>query len=110
MLNISVDADDPKANYIPEDLSFNEQESVIEILVEKVLGFENAIQEFDDHDTEDHRNHNNITIDLFFPVIKLALNSIITLSELKTFFDNYHNRLSIGYSKVDNPPPIHYFH
>ncbi|MGJ3236291.1 hypothetical protein [Marivirga sp.] len=109
MLNISIDADDPKANHIPEDLSYNEQESIVEILVEKVLGFENAIQEFDDHDPEDHKSQNNITLDLFFPSPKLVLNSIKLLSELEAIFDNYQSSLAIGYSKVDNPPPIHYF-
>jgi hypothetical protein len=106
MLNISIDADDPKANHIPEDLSYNEQESIVEILVEKVLGFENAIQEFDDHDPEDHKSQNNVNLDLFFSSPKLALNSIKVLSELEALFDNYHSNLAIGFSKVDNPPPI----
>lgn len=106
MLNISIDADDPKANHIPEDLSYNEQESIVEILVEKVLGFEDAIKEFDDHDTEDHKSQNNITLDLFLSIPKLALNSTIILSESETLIDNYLSSLSIGFSKIDNPPPI----
>ena len=45
LLNISVDTKDPHPEYIPEDLSINDQESIVEIVVEKILGFENAIQE-----------------------------------------------------------------
>lgn len=51
LLNISVDAPDVLSNKT-EDLTFNDQESVIEIVVEKILDFENSIQELDDNDTE----------------------------------------------------------
>lgn len=62
-LNTSVDTIDPNPEYIPEDLSINEQESVVEILLEKVLGFENAIVEYDDHDTEEHTKKKTTNID-----------------------------------------------
>src|SRR5690606_39464798 len=64
LLNISVDPADPNPDHIPEDLSFNDQESIVEIIVEKILGFENAFKEYDDQDSEDHNKKNNIKIDL----------------------------------------------
>ena len=54
LLNISVDSPDYFSNSISEDLSFNDQESIVEIVVEQVLGYENAIKEYDDNDTEEH--------------------------------------------------------
>ena len=38
LLNISVDTADPNPEHIPEDLSINDQESIVEIVVEKILG------------------------------------------------------------------------
>lgn len=62
-LNISVDTADLSPRHLPEDLSFNDQESVIEIIVEQVLGFQDAIKEYDDNDTEDHNTKTNLKID-----------------------------------------------
>ena len=64
LLNISVDPSDPNPQHIPEDLSFNDQESIVEIIVEYVLGYEDAIKEYDDRDTEDHNAKKNIRIDV----------------------------------------------
>lgn len=52
LLNCSVDTSDITPKYIPENLSFNDQETIVEIIVEKVLGFENAIPENEDSDSE----------------------------------------------------------
>ena len=51
-LNISVDATDVLYTNTVEDLSINNQESMIEMIVEKVLGYENAIAEHDDNDNQ----------------------------------------------------------
>ena len=54
LFNISIDTADPNPESIPEDLSFNDQESFAEIVLEEFLGFEDAFKEYDDHDTGDH--------------------------------------------------------
>ncbi|TXB68372.1 hypothetical protein [Phaeodactylibacter luteus] len=64
LLNISVDTADPYPDYIPEDLSFNDQESIVEILLEQVLGYENAIAEYDDHDSSGHSKGKTAKLDL----------------------------------------------
>lgn len=64
LLNISVDIADPNPEYIPEDLSINDQESIVEIIVEQVLGYEDAIKEYDDNDSEDHNRKTNLKIEL----------------------------------------------
>ena len=53
IFNCSVDTPDAKPDYIPEDLSYNDIESVAELILEKVLNIENAIAEHDENDTED---------------------------------------------------------
>jgi hypothetical protein len=49
-LNISVDATDSLYAEKKENLTINNQESIIEIVIEKVFGFDNAIAELDDND------------------------------------------------------------
>jgi len=53
IFNCSVDTPDAKPEYIPEDLTYNDIESVAELVLEKVLNIENAIAEHDENDTED---------------------------------------------------------
>lgn len=52
MLNLSVDATDNLYATQVENLAINNQESIIELVVEKVLGYENAIAEYDDNDNQ----------------------------------------------------------
>jgi hypothetical protein len=56
IFDCSVDTPDAKPDYIPEDLSYNDMESVAEIVLEKVLNIENAIAEHDENDTEAGNN------------------------------------------------------
>jgi len=51
ILNLSVDSPDPRPNHIPEDLNFNDMESIVEIVLEQVLDIEDAIPEQEDDDT-----------------------------------------------------------
>jgi hypothetical protein len=105
LLNISVDKADPEPEYIPEDLSFNDQESIVEIVVEKVLGFENAIKEYDDHDTEQHNKKKNVKIDLL-QCTKLinGIHHHTSLGEKELFPDSEANLMS-GFAEIDSPPP-----
>ncbi|OJJ15465.1 hypothetical protein BKI52_39305 [marine bacterium AO1-C] len=52
MLNVCIDAPDALLHHMPEDLSYNDQESIAEVILEKVLGYENAIPEYDDRETD----------------------------------------------------------
>ena len=53
IFNLSVDTKDVAPDCIAEDLSINDQETVVEIVLEKVLGIDNAIAEQDEPDQED---------------------------------------------------------
>ncbi len=105
LLNISVDTADPNPEHLPEDLSINDQESFIELVVEQVLGYEDAFKEYDDIDTEEHNKKTNIKIDLtnhFITEVALSIN----FSETgRQYFLNYTDFLASGCQQLDFPPP-----
>ena len=105
LLNISVDTADPNPEYIPEDLSFNDQESIVEIIVEMVLGFEDAFKEYDDHDTEDHNKKKGEKIDLL--VHETRANRTVNKQFIgrKGPFPDHEALLTNGFNEIDSPPP-----
>lgn len=105
LLNISVDAPDQLPGHFPEDLSFNDQESIVELVVEKLLGFENAIAEHDDHDAEDHNNQGGkkINLSLFFTFNPDG--SQIIISPKKQRHPDFEVALTNGFHQLDIPPP-----
>lgn len=105
LLNISVDTADPNPEHIPEDLSFNDQESIVEIIVEQVLGYENAIKEYDDHDTEDHNEKKNLKIELLVHWTSADKSAQQHLTENKDLHTYYDARLDKGFIEIDSPPP-----
>lgn len=105
LFNISVDSADPNPENIPENLSFNDQESIIEIIAEQILGYDDAIKEYDDHDTEDHNKKTNIKIDI---IPQQTFLSIITQSFCETKrqkFLDYNTYLTHGFQQLLTPPP-----
>ena len=52
LLNISVDSPDILPHKA-EDLSFNDQESIVEIVIEKILDYDTLIPEIDDNDSNE---------------------------------------------------------
>lgn len=50
ILNLSVDSPDLHENIVPEDLSYNDVESIVEWILEDFCQIENAIPEHDDND------------------------------------------------------------
>lgn len=110
LLNISVDTADPQPENIPEDLSFNDQESIIEILVEQVFGFQTAFEEYDDPDTQDLNNKKNLKIDLSVPEIiaDQLLKSLFV--ERNRLFPDYAAGLIHSFNEIDSPPPKVWFY
>ncbi|KIX22729.1 hypothetical protein SY27_02610 [Flavobacterium sp. 316] len=105
LLNVSIDNPDPNPNHIPEDLTYNEQESIVEFVIEKLLGFENAIAEYDDPDTEEHSKKKTINIDwvVLNPVFKHNLNALYQATQ-KTL-PHYKEPASQAFCKIFSPPP-----
>ncbi|WP_421807341.1 hypothetical protein [Flagellimonas sp.] len=105
LLNICVDTADPNPKHIPEDLSFNDQESIVEIIIEKVLGFEDAFAEYDDPDSEEHNKKKNVKIDLlvYSPQGNEGLKHSLNLK--KKLYLDHGSRLTMGFYDIDSPPP-----
>ncbi len=105
LLNISVDVSDPNPQFVPEDLSINDQESIVEMIVEKVLGYENAIEEHDDHDTEDQNEKKNVKVDLLTQLHNLKENPNPLRSKKSIVRFAYDAFLANGFFEIDSPPP-----
>tara|TARA_R110002049_G_scaffold288330_2_gene470693 strand:- start:5289 stop:5624 length:336 start_codon:yes stop_codon:yes gene_type:complete len=105
LLNISVDTADSHPEHIPEDLSINDQESIIEIVFEKVLGYENSFKEYDDHDREDHNKKSNLKIDLTIYYLSNIENDNLLMDLSKQFFSQQNNFVTKGFYNLDTPPP-----
>ena len=106
MLNICVDAPDPYPGSMAEDLSFNEQESVIELVVEKGLGYEDAIPEQEDHDSQQETTLiKGLAIDHFIlPSLEAEFYSRSGIEKEKGF-TIYFAFPQVHYLEISSPPP-----
>lgn len=104
LLNISVDTRDFQNNAIPEDLSFNDQESIVELLVERVLGYEDAFIEYDDLDPEESQCQITLKIEaLLKPYFQIG--KPLFVAESSIAFSSSLAGLHPGHFNIDNPPP-----
>lgn len=105
LLNVSVDAVDPNPEFISEDLSINDQESIVEIIVEKVLGFEDAFVEYDDRDSEDQNKKKSVDSDWLTQTnFSQKTSNWICLKSIDRF-PHFEANLAIGFMEIDSPPP-----
>ncbi|QNR24591.1 hypothetical protein [Croceimicrobium hydrocarbonivorans] len=104
LLNISVDTRDFQANDIPEDLSFNDQESMVEIIVEQILGYEDAFIEYDDPDTEESQSQNSLKIEALINPY-LFIGKPLFIDESLMAFSTFFAGTLPGHFNIDNPPP-----
>jgi hypothetical protein len=105
LLNISVDSADHNSQNIPKNLTINDQESIVEIFVEQVLGYENAIKEHDENHSEDHNKKTITKIDLIVPYL---IDSTINQSFIKAKrqkFPAFRACLTNSINTLDPPPP-----
>lgn len=66
ILNCSIDTPDAQPDSVAEDLSYNDIESISELVLEQFLGLDNAIAEHEEHDTEDGYSFEIAKILLYF--------------------------------------------
>lgn len=105
IINCSVDPIDPSPDYVPEDLSINEMETITEIIAEEVLDIEDCFPEQDDHDNPDKTS---------FEVVKLVT-TILSIESIKSpkydiklrklrpsHYRHYAHQCS---PEIDAPPP-----
>jgi len=106
LLNCSVDTSDFNSNFEIENLSINDQESIIELIVEKVLGYQNAIPEIDDCDSDSHTIlKKTVSLDFFtLPFFNINISQAESKSEAKnTCFTNSSSLKT--YLEIHSPPP-----
>lgn len=105
LLNLSVDPVDYNPEHIPEDLSLNDQESIIELVFEQLLGYENAIKEYDDLDAEEHNKKKEIRADWLGHLANVAENTAQWNLARKKAHISYEASLRAGFAEVQAPPP-----
>lgn len=105
LLNISVDSADPNPQHVPEDLTFNDQESIIEFIVEQVLGYEDLIKEYDDHDSEDVNKKNNFKLTFLAPALPVAPDAPEPAVKTKKTSPTHTAWLVSAFTEVASPPP-----
>ena len=102
-INLSIDVQYDKD--LPYTVNYNEQESIIEFVIEKVLKYDNAIPEVDDEDIDKRKPIKNDfslfpTIDYLF---SLSAPPLGTGKEQHNFHINPHHQ-NLEY-KIPTPPP-----
>ena len=107
-LNGSIDAPDIQILSQQENLKFNDQESIIELLVEKVLGFENAIIEQDDIDESQQNTIKKIiSLDYFvFYHSKSSLNVFYNWNSIEKHFLLFQKVDTISLDIIAPPPLV----
>ncbi len=105
LLNISIDVADATHPAAAEDLSFNEQESIVEFVLEQIIGIEDAIPESEDNDASQNSVLKKTTsIDYFIPAI-IEINNQNIHSVKTVFFSHQHIFSSNSYLNIITPPP-----
>jgi len=104
-LNISVDTPDRSADFYQENLSYNDQESMVEIFIEKILGFQNTFEEYDDvdHEEESSVNHGST---FFIDDHRLNITGVEQMSDTQApgFYYVFKKVLS-PFQEIPSPPP-----
>lgn len=106
IINIAIDPPDLLQNLdndlaFEEDLSVNEIESVIELVMEKGMNMDNAIPESDDNDSEDFCKKPEI---VSFFSYQSTLTFIFNPHKLE-YITQVDGKYYEVYSLNDNPPP-----
>lgn len=106
LLNCSIDAPDFYPDKLPEDLSFNEQESILEVIIEKALGFEDAIDEYDDNDSKNEQVLKKNTLSNYFELVKHSRDKSEHIgTHQKNRFSRYQFPISSTLIEIQSPPP-----
>ncbi|MFY9309496.1 MAG: hypothetical protein WAQ28_10660 [Bacteroidia bacterium] len=101
---MSVDTPDAKPDSEPEDLTINDMESVVEIVMEEFLKIDNAIAEHDEPDEDDKPGFEAKKEVSFY--VSPKFNLLIQLPHNHTNAETpYNSALISDYSSDIVPPP-----
>ena len=103
-LNVSIDAPDRNPEYVAENLSINDQESIVELIVEKVFSMDNVFIEYDYTDHEDHTKKSNTKFEwITYNLLSFSISNVETVDS--PVLSAYHETLLDGHKKQISPPP-----
>jgi len=105
VFNCSVDTPDGTPSSKPEDLSINDMETIYELVVEKILGYTNAVPEHDEPGDEENNGINaKKAVDFYFYQLSLKLPLIHeqTAGKYCIFRDMYAEKF---HPELTPPPP-----
>lgn len=105
-INSSVDTVNVFHNNVPENLSYNDQESIIELIAEQVLGFSDAVPEYEDEDSEKRSQLEKKSSATVF-VLQSGYNTFMTtpvLKQNKAMLYAY-TTFSNPFMEIQSPPP-----
>lgn len=107
LLNCSVDTTGLFADSVEtKQLIANDQESIIEIVVEQFLGFDNLIPESFDDDMDQKANLKKAKlIDIFILPHFSSTNDFIASENKKIDINISHNQWDKFHFKIPSPPP-----
>lgn len=106
LLNVSVDPPDLVVIDSPEDLSFNDPESLVEIVAEHILGYEDALPEYDENDSDrDGRSQPTLQLDTF-PPPRIDLRDMLPPGDRQARSSLAGRSLILQhYREISSPPP-----
>jgi hypothetical protein len=105
LFNLSADNPDANSRHHMEDLSINDQESIVELIVEQVMGFGDAFEEYEDPDGDDQKSKISFKIDFFTEKI-----SNLDSKQIRIITKNYRSadlqaHILKGFGQLSTPPP-----
>lgn len=107
ILNCSIDTPDAQPDSIPENLNYNDIESISELVLEQMLGLEDAIAEHDEHDTEDGSSFEIAKILLYYQSsIEFLIKPNFNLPYSRITHLNYEDIFLTQFQpEIVSPPP-----
>lgn len=105
-INTSVDPADPQGDWVEEDLSLNEMETITEIIAEQILDIEDCFEERDDNDSEGSTPVKPVKdLSQYEPEKIVMLNPASSLVASHSKPDYFKRFRSQFVSEVNAPPP-----
>ena len=105
VLNLSVDSPDYVSVEVSEDLMINDQESIVEILLEQVLGFEDAIPEHEDPHQNDVLKKPVFKFDVRVEMVRSTPDGVLVINDMQGVTNvDEHSPYSVYLEKFSPPP------
>ncbi|WP_330443087.1 hypothetical protein [Flavobacterium sp. C4GT6] len=102
VLNCCIDV--PTPHGVKEDLTINKQESILELIIEKLMGFDDALAEYYDNDS-DTDSFKKIGFDLFIiPSASVTQKKFLPVNATQNLKADF-NSIGVLFFEIPYPPP-----